>query len=341
MKQADFAVRLRGLLGASAASLFDAWLALMEQDIAAGWRAFYARELWLRDHLSPPLINEPGRAYMIEQLRQRLRLPFGEEHLPAALALPQEYRNYLETGQLTVFHRSATPWDLTADAVATGMLETEHRHAAFEMVRNELDWYVAACERCTLTPPLLLLPKEEAPALRGQAVPLAYDNSYWWALCQPAHRIVLDGDHNGMLTPAVNRELMAALAPDFPYSEALSSARRLVFVQQGDGPRAWAMLIDKTGGAAMFRYPPQLILIERASSKKLKDAQVLFQNVIGKRYFTQALMAQRAMELELRFHLPRMRRLIAIYQPFVDQAGALPAVPPAGGGAPVTSPSHD
>jgi hypothetical protein len=56
-KQADFVARLRRLLEASAASLFDAWLTLMEQDIAEGWRAFYARELWLRDHLPPPLIN--------------------------------------------------------------------------------------------------------------------------------------------------------------------------------------------------------------------------------------------------------------------------------------------
>ena len=323
MQQADFATRLRATLTASAAALFDAWLALMEQEIAEGWSAFYARELWLRDQLPPPLINEAGRAYMIEELRRRLQLRFGEAWLPdapaAAPAGTQAYRNYLETGQLSVFHRSsAAPWDLTADAVATRLLDTEQRHAAFEIARNELNWYVAACEQCTLTPPLLLWPKEALPAVRDQSVPLAYDNSYWWALCQPEHRIVLDGDHNGMLTPAVNLALMAELAPDFPYSAALSSAKRLVFVQQGDSPQAWAVLIDKTDGAAMFRYPPQLILIDRAAGKKLKDAQVLFHSVIGKRFFTQALMGQRAMELELRFHLPRMRRLIAIYQPYVE-----------------------
>ncbi|RFP18244.1 MULTISPECIES: hypothetical protein [unclassified Duganella] len=216
MKQADFAARLCELLGASAASLFDAWLALMEQDIAEGWCAFYARELWLRDHLPPPLINEPGRAYMIEQLRQRLRLPFGEECLPAASVLPQGYRNYLETGQLSVFHRSVTPWDLTADAVATRLLEVEHRHAAFEMVRNELDWYVAACERCTLTPPLLLLPKEESPALRDQAVPLAYDNSYWWALCQALLHAGPDGTARYGAGAAFSFAAHAALDRDLP-----------------------------------------------------------------------------------------------------------------------------
>jgi hypothetical protein len=46
---------------------------------------------------------------MIEQLRQRLRLPFGEECLPAAPAVSQEYRNYLETGPLSVFHAPLVP----------------------------------------------------------------------------------------------------------------------------------------------------------------------------------------------------------------------------------------
>lgn len=302
----------------------------MEIEIAEGWPCFYAKELWMRDHLPPPLINELGRAYMVEQLKQHIEIRFDDAflHDPAGILrelskrpdLPRIYRNHLEVGELTVAHEfHAAPLDLEADAIASLLLEVEHRHVEFEINRNQFNWYVEACTKCTLTPPLLLLTKENLPAVRDQTKPLAYDNTYWWRRYEPEHSIPMDADLNGMLKPSVNIALMAELAPDFPYSEALSTSKRLVFVQKGDGPMAWALIIGKDG-SEVFKYPPRLVLLDRSSKKKLKNAHVLFQNVIGKRYFTQALMAQAAMELELLFHLPRSRRLIEIYRPYVEQA---------------------
>jgi hypothetical protein len=46
--------RLRALLEEQAVSLFDHMLALIEQDLAEGWRVFYAREVWLKEWLPPP-----------------------------------------------------------------------------------------------------------------------------------------------------------------------------------------------------------------------------------------------------------------------------------------------
>lgn len=60
--------RLRALLEEQAVSLFDHMLALIEQDLAQGWRVFYAREVWL----PPPLINDLGRQYMVERLREAI-----------------------------------------------------------------------------------------------------------------------------------------------------------------------------------------------------------------------------------------------------------------------------
>jgi hypothetical protein len=86
LKQADFATGSR--------------VALMAQEIAEGWSAFYARELWLRDHLPPPLINEAGRACMTAPSAwclcrtMELELRF---HLPRMRRLIAIYQPYVES----------------------------------------------------------------------------------------------------------------------------------------------------------------------------------------------------------------------------------------------------
>lgn len=319
-----FALELQEILMHDAGQLLDQWLALIEQDIADGWRAFYAREVWMREHLPAPLINGLGRALMVEQLRQKIGAngqPVLADDASMVRALSQrldlpEYRNYLQVGILSLQQRPA-PLDLVADATVMRLLNTAHRHAEFEIRRNQANWYVESTARCTLTPPLITLPKEGKPAVRDDSEPLALDTRYWWNVYEPDHRVAMDCDNNGLLTPAVSLMLMAALAPDFPYAETLSTAKRLVFMQAGDSALAWAIVIEKIDGGRTFRYPPALLLIDRQLGKKLKDQHVLFHNVLTRPYFSDAISGQAAMELELRFHLPRYRRLIDVYRPYI------------------------
>lgn len=54
----------------------------------------------------------------------------------------------------------------------------------------------------------------------------------------------------------------------------------MIFVQHGDSELAWALMIDKTSNSPDFRYPPQLILIDRQQKKKLKDEHIIYVNAI-------------------------------------------------------------
>jgi hypothetical protein len=91
--------------------------------------------------------------------------------------------------------------------------------------------------------------------------------------------------------PEWTLELMRHFAADFPYAAEMSTAKRLIFVQQGESALAWALMVDKTSGSPDFRYLPQRILIQRGHK----------------------------MEIELLFHIPRSRKLIEIYQPYLEQ----------------------
>lgn len=153
----------------------------------------------------------------------------------------------------------------------------------------------------TLTPLLLLWEPEPDTPLRNMTVALADDGGYW------------------ITKPGGKHHLMAALAADFPYVAHLSTAKRLVFLQQGEGALAWALMIDKTDGSATYRYPPKLILLSREQTKKLKDDDILHTNVIDK-WFVSYTYGARCLEIELLFHLPRSRRLIEFYEPYAQQA---------------------
>jgi hypothetical protein len=161
---------------------------------------------------------------------------------------------------------------------------------------------------------------EPATPVRDMSVALADDGPYWKAVHQARSRRVMNATEFAVFTkPDENLRLMAALAPDFPYAAHLSTAKRLIFVQQGEGPLAWALMIDKTDGSTTYRYPPKLILISREQAKKLKDDDILFRNVIGT-WFVSYTSGARCLEIELMFHLPRSRRLIEFYEPYVQQA---------------------
>jgi hypothetical protein len=327
-----FSRRLRNLLSDEAEHLLDYTIQLMDQEIAEGWRAFYAPEIWFRQELPPPLLNDLGRQYMTEQLREAIWTKVGQgsgEYASVFLrqffdqpALREGYRNFLNVGSLDIVGFGGIPFDKTADAVVTRKLAEENRHMWYETRANADNWYVESGARATLTPPWIGLPHEEKSPMRNPAVQLAQDGNYWRAVYPVAWRIVMNADDYPALTkPQCNLDLMSKIAPDFPYAAALSTAKRLIFVQEGEGDLAWALMIDKTDGSSEYRYPPQLILIDRRHSKKLKDEHIIFLNVIGK-YFPSFARGPRGLETELLFHIPRSRRLINFYTPFVASAMA-------------------
>jgi hypothetical protein len=335
----SFAQDLRAALSDDAAMLFDFQLQLMTREIAEGWKAFHAQAVLFKEILPDPLINELGRQHAVENLRceiwrerdQMVWVGFGQlgsqyrsslltqwsEH-PETLA---GYRNFLNVGELdTGAAPTPDPLDRTANDVLRQRIEKDHKHWWYESRVNMRAWYLELSAHATLTPPLLLWEPEAETPVRDMTVALADDRGYWKAVYQQHRRMVMNANEFKAFTkPDGNRRLMAALAPDFPYAAHLSTAKRLVFVQQGEGPLAWALMIDKTDGSTTYRYPPKLILISREQTKKLKDDDILFRNVIGT-WFVSYTSGARCLEIELLFHLPRSRRLIEFYEPYVQQA---------------------
>jgi hypothetical protein len=334
----SFAQDLRAALSDDAAMLFDFQLQLMTREIAEGWKAFHAQAVLFKEILPDPLINELGRQHAVENLRceiwrdrdQMVWVGFGQlgsqyrsslltqwsEH-PETLA---EYRNFLHVGELdTGAAPTPNPLDRIANAVLRDRIETDNQHWWYKTQADTTDWYVEAAAQGVLTPPLMVRELEPATPVRDMSVALADDGPYWKAVHQARWRRVMNATEFAVFTkPDENLRLMAALAPDFPYAPGLSTGKRLIFVQEGERALAWALMVDKTDGSTTYRYPPKLILISREQTKKLKDDDIIFHNVIGT-WFVSYTSGARCLETELLFHLPRSRRLIEFYEPYVRQ----------------------
>ncbi|GGX86207.1 hypothetical protein GJV26_28450 [Massilia dura] len=321
---------LRSILSDNAERLFDFQLLAMECAIAEGWKAFYAQEILFKEQLPAPLINELGKEYAIESLRCEIwrdvsqsgssyRSPFFTQLYKHPERLV-EYRNFLNVGALdTGAAPMPAPLDRTANTVLRQRIVTDHKHWWYESRANALDWYVESTMQAELTPPLLGEEREPVTPVRDLATALVDDAQYWKAVHQSRWNLISNGtEYGAFMKPDWNLHLMAALAPDFPYSAALSTGKRLIFVYEGDGALAWALMIDKTDGSPTYRYPPRLVLIRRVQKKKLKDDDILFANVDG--WFVSRGSGARCLETELLFHLPRCRRMIEFYTPFLAEA---------------------
>lgn len=328
-----FETCLRTQLSEQAGRLFDFRLELMEQEIAEGWRCMYAQAVLFRKLLPEPLINELGRQYELERLREEIWRPFNQLHSNYHSELLHDwrhhpehragYRNYLDVGELEGFAGNPPdPYDRTACDILTRRIEQDTAHWKHETRANADDWFLDASFRCMLTPPFIGFPTEDDPP-PDPAVRHDNPGQYWRAVHRSRYTLpFIAADYPAFTKPDWNLRLMAEMAPDFAYDPALSKTSRLVFVQQGESRLAWALLIDKTYGSPDYRYPPQLILLDRARRNKLKDEHVLFANPIKPRFYADAK-ALRSLETQLLFHLPRSRRLIAFFEPFVADALAI------------------
>lgn len=297
-----------GLVAASADKLAAFQEELMDREIAEGWRCFYARQLWLREALPEPLVNEAGRRYMVEAYRQRIL----QAEAPDYAAPCAGYRNYLETGVLDIENPmgSGDALDAVANDTVNSLAAGLQRHMAREVQANATKWLKEAGERATLTPPFMLSHLELGPAVRDASVPPAEDTAYWRALYWDSEVVV--ADPQVVLNPDWTLRLMAALAPDFPYNAALSTAKRLVFAAPGDTALRWAVMIEKPDGAPDFHYPPSLLLVPGSHTKKLKDSDIVFKDV-PLTWLYAIVYDARSIELQLRYFLERYRRLAGFY----------------------------
>ncbi len=143
-----FKLTFRELLSQHTEDLLDYQLTLMEQEIAEGWRCCYAREIWFKENLPPPLMNELGRRYMTEKLKVNLYrdtqsahfyhiedVPsdYVSEFLLSFIASPANrigYRNFLDVGllEMEAIGNKPEPYDLIANEITKRMVEEQHRH---------------------------------------------------------------------------------------------------------------------------------------------------------------------------------------------------------------------
>ncbi|HEX8604748.1 MAG TPA: hypothetical protein VF774_19045 [Pseudoduganella sp.] len=326
-----FANRFRELLAENIRKLLDYKIELMDREISEGWRVFHVIEVLLSEILPPPVINELGRQYEEESLRCKLWCKPGQhessytssflERFKAQPECRAGYRNFLHPGTLDPALGSLRHcYDRTVNDVIRERLVTHNSNIKFEIRALMEAWYIEAAGRGVLTSPLYLRDMDPQVPERTNGVPLAEDALYWKAVHQNRQRIVMNAEEFAAFTkPEWNLRLMAQMAPDFTYSPSLSTGKRLVFVQDGNSPLAWALMIDKTDGSTTYRYPPRLVLIDRMQKKKLKDEHIIFTNVI-EQPFVGYTDGARCLETELLYFLPRSRRLIGFYAPFLGEA---------------------
>jgi hypothetical protein len=317
-----FADRFTSLLYEDIERLYELELDMMKEDIAQGWRCFYAGEIWREKHLPPPLINDAGKAVNLENLRRIVR---HGQHISWVKPDPRGYRNYLDVGDPDLGGDGGGewgPWDLVANEVATRLLQDEHRFMPCEIDRDREQWYAEAAASGTLTPPRLIVELDLEPPVRTEAVPLHADIPYWCAMYPTTHRAVMDTEHFHAYTkPGYVVGLMAQLAPDFPYDAKRGTSKSLFFPRADERDVQWAVWIDKTDGSPEYRYPPQLALILRWD-KKVRKEYILYVHH-GLKMFVGSVSTPRDIEIQLRFHLARIRKHIAFLDPFVDAALSL------------------
>jgi len=333
MKHDETSLRtyLRAAVAGAMPALADHKLAQMERDVAEGWRCFHTRALWARDNAPGPHINELGRRILSEMMMVDLfkepgdyltayKMDFMLDFLDRKEAR-HGYRNLFALGTLDLEagQSDGKAWDEEVNDTANRLFRDEHRHVMYELRYQRSAWYLEGVAKGTLTPAPTLYERDPVVAVRDPSRALEDDYKYWHAVYPITVDMLMDPLHRHVQTkPECTLDMMRQLAPDFPYAPQLSTLKRLVFIQVGDSPLAWATLIEKPDGAAEYSYPPRLVLIRRDLKNKLQPKHFLFTNVIVDEA-PQMPLWPREVEITLMFHIPRIRRLIDLYEPIVTQ----------------------
>lgn len=334
--EARFRSELRSIVAPATSALIDFKLAQFERDVTEGWRCFNTRAMWAYKNAPGPHLNEQGRRYMSEELLMELFKEPGDSYSGYRSSYVLEfvqnkearkgYRNLFGLGTLDLETRNppGNAFDDVANDTANRLLREAHRHVAYELRYQRPMWYLEGLAKGTFTPAPDLYERSPAEPVRDLSVPLEHDYKYWHAVYFVNISVIADPKHRSVQTkPDCTIDLMGQLAPDFRYAHHLSTIKRLVFMQQGESCVAWTTLIEKPDGCPEYVYPAKLALIRRDLKHKVQNKHILFSNLFQDEA-AQAPLWPREVEITLLFHMPRIRRLIELYNPFVTQALRVP-----------------
>jgi len=206
-----------------------------------------------------------------------------------------------------------------ANEVTLRLLREQHRHFEFEIRHvNSVSWRDQQ-ELGSLTPEPWINPVDKRPAVRNPDIPLERDDAYWAARYDTDFRFIADRQIDW--TPWIC-DLMRAMSQDFVYVDTLATSGQLVFCRAGDSPVMWALTFPYQArfGLRFFELPPLLQLFKRKSTGRLTKSDLLFTNVLETSRYGGFNNSLRDIELHLLRFLPRARELMAVYDPFVDDA---------------------
>lgn len=305
---------------AAAEPLFDLQRHLMAQEVDQGWGAFHAGPLWFQRNLPPPHLNDAGRAFAIEMLRQALG---GGAYLSEWLLHPRpvpDYRSHLMPGALEISSApiaQGMPRDEVANAVTLELARRGGRHATVEIARDrELAWR-AKLNGGRLTPePMFSDCSDEMPVpVRAAGVPIERDSEYWRAVyALPRVRVA---EFSGVEDPHWIVELMRVLGPDFPLDPVRSNAQLLCFVQAGDREVAWAVQFRRT--SIYFDSRIWLVCAPRRAKRftRTNTVEIPFELLVSERVLDTSA---RGIECALMYWLPRFRAFVSALDPLAVSA---------------------
>lgn len=321
---ASFAATLGGQLLERAEELLDFRLHSMERESAGGWASVHASEVWFKENLPPPSLNDAGRRIALEMLKQEVGAgTYVSSHLLEFLTSASTragYRSHLAVGTLDVESKASDDecaWDMVANEVTRQLVHEKNRHFRFEITKLREQQWCEALRRGTRTPePLFSEVSDQMPApVRDPSRALEFDSQYWLAVyALPFKRVT---DPAGVLKPDWILQLMADMAPDFPFSKSSSSRSTLNFVQQGAGAWAWAIQFRKN--PTWFGPRPKLACVSREGRSTANEAPIMPAGLLEPAGFPLD-MSPRGIECGLMYWLPRYREIAALLAPSVDAA---------------------
>lgn len=319
------------LLADSAESLFKARESWMEAEIHNGWRCFFAQELWMKENLPAPHINEAGIRYEIFKIKHRLISGLREHGKRLDLVDHiEDYRNYLDPGATDFCEVNAKPGpkDSVANSILLNLLATENRHFWFEILKLQQEWRseisfkaeVASGESANLVVGF-------SKPVRDERILLGRDSAYWSAVyglvqLSPAWDIATGADN-------FVRSIMKDVTNEFIHLPSINHRTDLVFAKLDPRPVNWVIIFDRIGYAeqGQIDFLPKLALVhssclssqnKKHTSIVLKEKDIVFIDPI--RLNILPIYDAIHLELHLRYIVERFGRAIDFYDQFVRNA---------------------
>jgi len=324
----DFRGNFIRLLVDSAESMFKARESWMEEEIHNGWRCFFAQELWMKENLPAPHINEAGISYEIFKIKRRLLSNVkGNGNSFDFAGNVDDYRNYLDPGAIDFCEvdMKRGPSDNVANSTLINLLASENRHFWFEILKLQQEWRneISFKAEFGFGEPANML-DGFSNSMRDERILLGRDSAYWsavYGLAQfsPAWDIAIGADN-------FLRSIMQNITSDFIYLPLINHRTQLVFAKLDARPLNWVIIFDRIGYAEQGQvdYLPKLALVnsnclssknKKNSSITLKEKDILF--IDPMRLNILPIYDATHLELHLRYILERYGRAIYLYDQFI------------------------